>query len=442
MFNLFKKKKKPIENIEENDDEQKVYIDEDEIKKRKKKPTEYNFWLIEEIKKCGEFDKDLTKYITPSTHPLHAKWIANCLINEVSEANVAKLARIRYDNGGLVDNTDNISDFVNKDLKDENGEVSDEWFEKNSRVITHIDNEVELINFYEKALTEPDLKHFLKYYKPDKIYESPGDSKGYEGAILGNIIGSKYEFIAHEKLDYILDDENHFTADTVLTAATYFAIKENKNNPDFRKWYIKMAKKYENAGYDPGFYNWAFEKGKSNTKGYDSFGSGSAARVSPIGYLYDDINDVIEKAFKSAIVTHNHINGVKGAVVSAVVCWMCKCGYRKEDIKKYVEKHYAYTKKQREYITNGKYIFNMVDLDDNVFNTDYSLYCDYAVPFSFCCFLISENFNECMKYVLSYFCDTDTVCAIAGGFAYGYYNCSNEEIIEKYLDDNLKKILA
>ena len=380
IFNIFSKKKNSIPET-----------------------TKYNFWLTEEINKCKKFDKDLTKYITPSTHPLHAKWIAKGVMNDFSEKSIQKLVEFPYPTDGS-------------------------------------DKENELSELFENLAKEPDLDYFLEKYKPNVTKTPEYNIEGYVGAVLGDIIGSKYEFVEHGPVKNLFDKRSHFTDDTVLTAATIQAIKENKEEPDFRKWYIEFTNRYKNAGYGSGYRRWALGIDVDNTVGYGSYGDGSAMRVSPIGYLYDNIEDVIKMAFKSAVTTHNHINGVKGAVVSAVVCWMCRGNYSKEEIKEYVLSHYGYTKEQRDEIINGYTLFNIEDGENNDFTKNYSLFCDYTVPYCVWCFLETENFDDCMKKVLSHFCDADTDCAIAGSFAYGFYKEDRKEKMNEYLTEDLKNI--
>ena len=360
----------------------------------KKKKKDYNYWLNEEIKRCQLFNKDLTLYITPDTHPLQAKWIAKALINEFSESQVTTIANIKYTDERILD------------------------------------------DLYCKLQNEPDLKYFLNNYKPDITKQGIEQTDGYLGAILGDMIGQPYEFTPHDKIENLYG-RMIYTDDTVLTIATLDAIKENPKNPDFRKHYIEMYNNYKNAGYGSSFIRWCIE-GSDTKWGYGSYANGSAMRVSPIGYCYRYIEDVIKQAYQSAIVTHNHIDGVKGAVVTAVICWMCKNNYTKEEIKIYLEKHYKYTQAQRQELENGNILFDLNNIEENNFDKNYSLFCNYAVPYATWCFLESNDFDDCMQKVLSHFCDADTICAIAGGFAYGYYKEKKKDIIIEKLDERLR----
>ncbi len=371
--------------------------------RKEEKNIEYNFWLTEEINKCKLFGKDLTKFITPDTHPIHAQWIAKALINGVSEKNVEKIAKVKF----KLDDDDEKFEYIGEEKIEE---------------------------MYYKFLEKPELDDFLKNYKPDVLKTGGASCDYWKGAVIGDCIGEKYEFVEHTDTD--LTNKGFFTDDSVLTVATINAIKENPKNPDFRKWYLKGFKTFPDAGYGGSFIRWGLGE-IDNKTGYGSYANGSAMRVSPIGYFYENIEDVIEKAYYSAMTTHSHVEGVKGAVVSAVICWMCKSGYSKEEIKEYTEKHYCYTEAQLELLENNNNIFDIKKGWNNKFTGNLSLFANYAVPYAVFCFLESDSFDSCMETVLSRFCDADTICAIAGSFAAGFYkiNFNLEEI------ENLKDLL-
>ena len=177
------------------------------------------------------------------------------------------------------------------------------------------------------------------------------------------------------------------------------------------KNYIKRA------GYGSNFVGWALS---DNMTGYNSMADGSAMRVSFIGAYYSDINDVIKNAYNSAIVTHNHIDGIKGAVVTAVIIWMCKNKYTKEEIKKYLYTHYYYTKEQLDNKSLGSTYYNLND--NNNYLSNNGIFCNFAVPYAFKCLIENNSYEECMFKILDNFCDSDTVCAIAGGAAILLFN--------------------
>ena len=159
------------------------------------------------------------------------------------------------------------------------------------------------------------------------------------GAILGDIIGSPYEFKPHKSKDFeLFSDSSKFTDDTVLTIAVCNALlKAPKNaSTDIIKRYVvieivKISKAYPNCGYGMRFRCWLFSP---LPEPYNSFGNGSAMRVSAVGWLYDSLDRTREVARATAEVTHNHPEGVKGAEATASAIYMARTGKTKEEIKK------------------------------------------------------------------------------------------------------------
>ena len=158
------------------------------------------------------------------------------------------------------------------------------------------------------------------------------------GAVLGDIAGSQFEFNRPENLDYkhceLFTNRCSYTDDTIMTLAVKKAILENA---DFTKTMREIGQPYPYSGYGGRFYEWMYGE---NPKPYNSFGNGSAMRVSFVGEHFDALEDVISMAEKSAEVTHNHPEGIKGAVVTAVCIWMARHGKTKEDIFQYVLEQY------------------------------------------------------------------------------------------------------
>ena len=300
----------------------------------------------------------------------------------------------------------------------------------------------------EKCLKSPDIKHLQKILTPH--FNSPSlafkEIEDIERAVaIGDIIGSKYEFTEHNytqiNSEQLIAEKAFFTDDSVLSHATSFEIKQHPRHPNFRKAYLHAYSQYPDAGYGATFVRWAQEFDISNRKGYGSYGNGSAMRVASIGCYYKNIKDVVKFAVKSAMVTHNHQDGIKGAAVTAVVIWMAKNGYTKEDIEKYASRFYSFNGKDKEYLVHKEIYFDLCEPLDSAPTIPYaSMFCNYAVPFAIKCFLETGGYKECMSEILKHYGDADTICAIAGGICYAYYgdinlsqediNCVNE-IIEK-----------
>ena len=294
---------------------------------------------------------------------------------------------------------------------------------------------------FDKLYINPSLKKYIEKYEIVPKIEYDDSKLNYKSnfyiryPILGDIIGSCYEFKNHDKVNDIFNDIHTFTDDTVLSIATMEAILEDDKNPDFKKWYLKYFNKYEDAGFGGAFYRYA--KNNSNEKGYGSFGNGSAMRVAYIGLYYNDSKDVIKYAFLSSIVTHNHFEGVKAAVIIAMCVWMAKKGYSKQDIWLYVYNHYHKNQEELELLKEFNFYYydfskEFPDITKKQ-KEDVSLYAGYAVPYAIDCFYKTNSYEECMLEIINKFGDTDTICAIASSVAGIYYNPYDKEFIDEKL---------
>jgi len=253
------------------------------------------------------------------------------------------------------------------------------------------------------------------------------------GAILGDIAGSQFEFTRPDDLDWqhceLFTDKCHFTDDTVMTLATKMAVF---NKGSFTKYYREFGRQYPHAGYGGMFHWWI----KHNDEGpYGSFGNGSAMRCSYIGEHYQLIPDVRVYARMSADCTHNHEEGIKGAVVTAVCINLAKNGKSKEDIYEYVSTEYP----------SSKYKYGIDQTLDSYRETyKWDVTCQGSVPVAIRCFLESESYESFIRNVLSLPCDTDTLCAIGGGIAEEFYHGTGfdeDTLLRRYLDNNLYRIV-
>lgn len=255
---------------------------------------------------------------------------------------------------------------------------------------------------------------------------------GMIGAIIGDIAGQPFEFNRDKNIDYehveLFTDENRFTDDTVLTLATAHAI--NYAMP-FALAYHEYGKLYPHAGYGSSFTNWLKE---DKLQPYNSFGNGSAMRVSPVVDLFGHnarIESVINMAKATAECTHNHEEGIKGAIVTAVCGWMAKCGASKKEILDYACKQY----KKSEYAFSCELPLNTIR--EKYFWNDT---CQGSVPVAIRCFYESESYEDFLRKTISMCGDSDTICAIGGCIAQEYYQGTgfdNTSILMKYLDEKL-----
>ena len=257
-----------------------------------------------------------------------------------------------------------------------------------------------------------------------------------KGAVLGDILGAQYEFVRPADLDWknvpiLATDRAGFTDDTVMTLAIKKAILDNA---DLVETMVKIGRKYPDSGYGGRFGKWIM--GEKHTP-YNSWGNGSAMRVAFVGEYFDDYKEMQEMAAKTAEVTHNHPEGVKGAVVTATCIWMAKLGKTKEEIYDYVLSEYP--KEDYEYSIG-------YSLDEIRPRYIWSESCQDSVPAAMRCFYESSDYATFMRNIYSIHCDSDTFGAIAGGVAEEYYkgfgDIDADGIIRKYLTDELYEILV
>ena len=233
------------------------------------------------------------------------------------------------------------------------------------------------------------------------------------GAILGDIIGSPYEFDRGRKTkDFRLFSENsEFTDDTVMTIAVAEAFldmdfaEDDDVTYDRLTYYLRdWGRKYPNAGYGIRFQNWLTEW---FPKPYGSFGNGSAMRVSPVAWLFDDLDMVRRMARLSAAVTHDHPEGLKGAEATASAIFLARTGSSKEEIKAFIEENFHYDLSRTcDEIRPG---YCHVES------------CQETVPEAITAFLEGDSFVDVIRTAVSLGGDCDTLTAIAGSIAEGFY---------------------
>jgi ADP-ribosylglycohydrolase len=245
------------------------------------------------------------------------------------------------------------------------------------------------------------------------------------GAIAGDIIGSTHEYTETNTKDFpLFDEECEFTDDTVLTIAVADQLLNGGELVDLFHQYFNS---YPNAGYGDSFYNWAKSK---KTQPYNSWGNGSAMRVSPIGFAYNTLEEVVYHARKSAEVTHNHPEGVKEAQATATAIFLAKNNWEKTDIKNHLSEHFGYRLSDRLSDIRKHYCF-----DES---------CQGSVPQSIISFLKSDSYEDAIRNAISLGGDADTMACIAGGIAEAYYGGIPKDIATKsmsFLTAPLKTIV-
>ena len=245
------------------------------------------------------------------------------------------------------------------------------------------------------------------------------------GAIAGDIIGSIYERFNIRSTEFpLFSAHSRFTDDTLLTVALADSIVYGDDYLFLLKWYYRN---YPNAGFGGAFQNWARSE---SLEPYNSWGNGSAMRVSPIGWAYDSLDEVLEQAKLSAEVTHNHPAGIAGAQAVASALFLARTGNSKKAIKTYITDTFQY------------------DLTDTLDNLRqhyvFDVSCQGSVPQAIIAFLESEDYEDCIRKAISIGGDSDTIACMAGGIAHAYYGSIPDKIKrETYarLDEPLTEVV-
>ena len=230
------------------------------------------------------------------------------------------------------------------------------------------------------------------------------------GAIAGDVIGSAYGAHPIKSMYFpLFGPHSQFTDDTVLTIATAYSILERC---DYAEAFRTFGRRYPRAGYGGAFYFWLFA---SQSGPYNSWGNGSAMRVSPVGFAFESIDAVLEEAERSASVTHNHPEGIKGAQATALAVFLARKGEEKDSIKTEMEKRFDYDLSRT--------------LDDIRPEYRFDVSCQGSVPESITAFLESKDFEDAVRKAVSLGGDSDTMACIAGGIAHAFYRKIPEDIV-------------
>ena len=244
------------------------------------------------------------------------------------------------------------------------------------------------------------------------------------GAIAGDIIGSIYEFAPIKTKDFPLFGEGcRFTDDSVLTIAIARAIMDDG---DYRRALWELGREYPNAGYGGSFRHWL---ASSDPQPYDSWGNGAAMRVSPVGFAFETVDEVLRQAGRTAEVSHDHAEGVKGAQATALAIFLARTTRDKALIRSEITERFGY------------------DLDRTVDDIrpsySFDVSCQGTVPEAIIAFLDAETHEDAVRNAISLGGDSDTLACITGGMAEAYYGPVGPDIHDKvrqYLSDELWSI--
>ncbi len=237
------------------------------------------------------------------------------------------------------------------------------------------------------------------------------------GSIAGDIIGSPFEGKGADSDFPLFSPASHFSDDTVLSAGTSFAILTGK---DYALTYREFCRRYPNAGYGGMFNQWLRSE---NPVPYNSFGNGSAMRVSPVGFAFDTLEEVLLQAKQSAECTHSHPEGIKGSQATASAIFLARMGKSKQEIKKYIADTFHYDLNRSAESLRKKVLF----MDET---------CQNTVPQAIIGFLESKDFEDAIRIAATLSIDVDTICCITGGIAQAYYG------VPKDIADEAKRRLT
>lgn len=222
------------------------------------------------------------------------------------------------------------------------------------------------------------------------------------GAVAGDIIGSIYERNPLKREDFpLFHTHSQFTDDTVMSLAVARAILQDGN---YGREMKSLGQKFPYAGYGGNFRRWLFEP---EIIPYNSWGNGSAMRVSPVGFAFNTEEEVLREAKASAEISHNHPEGIKGAQSVALAVFMARQGSSKDEIRSRISADFSY------------------DLDRTVEEIrpgyQFDVSCMGSVPEAIISFLDSTDYESAVRKAVSLGGDSDTLACIAGGIAEAYY---------------------
>lgn len=245
------------------------------------------------------------------------------------------------------------------------------------------------------------------------------------GAISGDIVGSRFEANNYKGKNFNLFNQfSRFTDDTVLTCATAYALLTDR---DYAGAYRSFYRMYPARGYGSRFQMWAAETIHGP---YGSWGNGSAMRVSPIAWAFDTLDDVLEEARRSAEVSHNHPEGIKGAQCVAAATFMARQGKSRQEIKTYITEYFGYNLD--------------FTLDDIRPTYQFDASCQGSVPQAVVAFIESEDFEDAVRNAISIGGDSDTIGAMTGAIAEAFYGGIPQAILKEVwgrLDKTLREVV-
>ena len=251
------------------------------------------------------------------------------------------------------------------------------------------------------------------------------------GAIIGDIVGSRFEFnnIKSKKFEFF-HEKCSFTDDTVCTAAVADILMQDRDPAPALQEFCRDYQDFPSGGYGAMFFQWVF--GSENPKPYGSFGNGAAMRVSPAAFLnrHNPLEDALASAEWVTAITHNHKEGIKGAKAATHAIWLAFHSHSAPGIRKAIVQEYGYDLSQTVDDIRPSYKFNET--------------CQSTVPEAIICALESESYEDAVRNAVSIGGDSDTLGAIAGPIAEALHGIEENFIqtaCDQYLDERISGIM-
>ncbi len=245
--------------------------------------------------------------------------------------------------------------------------------------------------------------------KGRRVYGSPYCLRG---AIAGDVIGSVYEFAGRKEHDFpLFSASSECTDDSVLTIAVAEAILTGRTYGDCIR---QFAQAYPHSGYGGFFRRWMYS---TDPQPYNSYGNGSAMRVSAVGWAFDSVEEVLQQAEASAAITHNHPEGIKGAQATALAVYMARTGASAESIGGEIRARFGYDLERTLEEIRPTYRFNET--------------CQETVPQAIIAFLEADDFEDAIRNAISLGGDADTLAAITGAIAEAYFGGVPEALADE-----------
>ena len=250
------------------------------------------------------------------------------------------------------------------------------------------------------------------------------------GAIIGDIVGSRFEFANHKDTEFELFHRNcAFTDDTICTVAVADWLMGGETAPPrFAEHLQRWCREFPHpmGAYGLSFSKWIHE---ANPKPYGSFGNGSAMRIAPVGWACDSLEETCQVAKEIAGITHNHPEGIKGAQAVAVAIYLARTGRSKQEIKRELEVRFGYRLNRTCREIRPVYLYNET--------------CQGTVPEAIAAFMDGADFEGCIRLAVSLGGDSDTLTCITGAMAEAYYGIPHEleNGAMSYLPERIREVV-